>query len=94
MASVYILYSGKLDTFYTGSCMDLHYRIGQHLNKDFINSFTAKADDWTLFYFKDNLEYRQARSIERQIKEMKSKLYLHNLKKYPEMMEKLLLRYR
>lgn len=93
MASVYILYSGKLDKFYTGSCMDLHYRIGQHLNKDFIDSFTAKADGRTLFYFKVNLDYRQARFIERHIKEMKSKVYIQNLKKYPEMIEKLLLRY-
>ncbi len=27
MASIYILYSGKLDKLYTGSCMDLSYRI-------------------------------------------------------------------
>jgi putative endonuclease len=74
--------------------MDLHYRIGQHLNQHFIGSFTAKADDWVLSFFNDNLEYSQARSIERHIKEMKTKAYIQNLKKYPEMMEKLLFRYR
>jgi putative endonuclease len=94
MASIYILYSGKLDKFYTGSCMDLPYRIDQHLNKEFMNSFTAKADDWTLFFSKDDLEYKQARFIEQHIKDMKSKIFIQNLKKYPEMMEKLMLRYK
>ena len=89
MASIYILHSIQLDKFYIGSCKDLNYRIGQHLNKEFIKSFTSKADDWTLFFFADGLEYKQARLIEHHIKAMKSKSYIHNLKSYPEIIEKL-----
>ena len=83
MASVYILFSKKLDRFYTGSCNDLSYRIEQHFNKAFAQSFTANADDWELFFFVDNLHYKQARLIENHIKKMKSKVYIQNLKKYP-----------
>ena len=64
MASVYILYSQKLDRFYIGSCLNFALRLDQHLNKDFIDSFTAKTDDWLLFFSKDGLEYRQARLVE------------------------------
>jgi putative endonuclease len=93
MASVYILYSNILKRFYTGSCKDLSYRIDQHLNKDFAGAFTTNAGDWTLFIFKDDLEYKQARLIEQHIKKMKSSAYSINLKRYPEMMEKLMQKY-
>lgn len=98
MASVYILLSKKLDRpdgyrGYTGSCKDLGYRIGQHFNKDFTSSFTAKADDWELFFFVDGLHYTQARGIEEHIKKMKSKVYIKNLKKYPEIIQKLIVKY-
>jgi len=93
MASVYILFSKKLDRFYTGSCNDLSYRIDQHVNKEFSKSFTAKTDDWELFFFIDHLQYAQARSIEEHIKKMKSKIFIQNLKKHPEILQKLLLKY-
>ncbi|RCH56197.1 GIY-YIG nuclease family protein [Mucilaginibacter hurinus] len=89
MASVYILHSKKLNRYYTGSCKDLSCRIAQHLNKEFEKSFTAKADDWELYFFIDDLSYEQSRLIEAHIKRMKSKSYIHHLKKYPEMIEKL-----
>jgi putative endonuclease len=93
MASVYILYSNHLDSFYTGSCKDLSYRMGQHFNKEFAKSFTANADDWELFFFIDELDYTQARGIEAHIKRMKSRTYIHNLKKYPEIADKLKAKY-
>ena len=89
MASVYILFSARLSKFYTGSCDHLIYRIQQHLSKEFLKSFTSKVTDWELFLLIDDLEYGQARSIENHIKEMKSKTYIQNLKKYPEMKERL-----
>jgi putative endonuclease len=93
MASVYILFSSHLNRFYVGSCADRTYRIGQHLSKEFKASFTAKAEDWELFLFIDDLTYSQARGIEGHIKRMKSKEYIFNLKQYPDMQEKLKLRF-
>jgi putative endonuclease len=89
MATVYILYSEKLNRFYTGSCKELEFRIEQHLEKVFASSFTAKANDWTLFFAVRDLHYDQARKIEGHIKRMKSKTYIGNLKKFPQMMEQL-----
>ena len=94
MASVYILYSPGLDIYYTGSCKDLSYRINQHVNKVFTKSFTSVREDWELFFYEDNLGYKQARSIEAHIKRMKSKTYIHNIKEYPEIIEKLREKYK
>lgn len=88
MASVYILFSNQLDRFYIGSCKDLFYRIDQHLNKEFIKSFTTKAEDWELYISIDDLTHEQARSIEQHVKKMKSKNYIQNLRKYPEIFER------
>lgn len=89
MASVYILFSQKLDTFYTGSCIDLEQRLSDHNNKTHSNSYTKITDDWVLYFEITDLEYQVSRKIEKYIKSMKSKKYIENLKKYPEMSLKL-----
>jgi putative endonuclease len=89
MATVYILYSKSIDRFYTGSCKDLDKRLNQHLNNKFEKSFTSKTSDWEIYHVIEKLEYSQARKIEKHIKKMKSKKYVQNLKRYPEIIEKL-----
>ena len=84
MAFVYILYSKKLDRFYVGSCLDLDARVKEHLNKKYLG-FTSNANDWELFVSISDLQYKQARKIEEYVKKMKSKTYIKNLKKYPEL---------
>ena len=94
MATVYILYSLELNKFYIGSCIDLQMRLHQHINKDFGNSFTSKVADWVVFLAIDNLNYEQSRCIEQHIKKMKSVTYIKNLKIYPEIVGKLIERYK
>ena len=94
MAAVYILYSPVLDRFYTGSCIDFEQRFQDHQSKKYIDSFTSNASDWELYLRIDKLSYRQARAIERHIKKMKSRIYIENLLKYPEMVQKLINRYK
>ena len=94
MASVYILHSIIINKYYIGSCNDLASRLQQHTNKEFSNSFTAKANDWILFFSIDNLNYQQARLIEGHIKSMKNITYIINLKKYPDITLKLIERYK
>ena len=94
MATTYILYSKKIDSYYTGSCLDLKSRLQEHINNKYEKSFTKKADDWIVFLKINNLEYSQARNIEKHIKKMKSKIYITNLIKYPEIIEKLTLKYK
>jgi len=93
MACVYILYSSSADLFYIGCTNDLEVRIGYHLSKEFQNSFTSKYTDWELFFETPNLSIRQARKIEAHIKKMKSKKFIMNLKKYPDILKKLKIKY-
>ena len=85
MASVYILYSSKIDRYYVGSCLDLSERLNQHNSKFFSSAFTIQSDDWNLFFSIDDLLYQQARNIEAHIKNMKSRKYILHLKKYPDL---------
>jgi len=92
MAAVYILYSEMLDRYYVGSSRDFATRLA-HLDKDLGRGFTAKAADWKAFLVIDNLEYRQARSVESHIKRMKSRKYIEDLKRFPEISQRLILKY-
>src|SRR5690606_41337523 len=73
MATVYILYSKSVNSYYTGSCVDLGGRMQQHIHKTYSDSYTKRASDWELYFYIENLEYRQAREIESHIKSMKSR---------------------
>jgi putative endonuclease len=89
MATVYILYSPKLNKYYTGSCADLAIRFQQHQKNIFPEGFTTITDDWEIYYVMEDLQYIQARKIEFHIKKMKSKKYIEDLKTYPEIGQKL-----
>jgi len=90
MATVYILFSEKLNKHYIGSCKNLDERLVKHKEKEYINSFTSNTNDWKLCFQVQDLDYQQARKIESHIKSMKSKIYIQNLMKYPEMIIKLI----
>ena len=95
MAAFYILYTFSKDQYYIGSCANLAIRIEQHKNKEFDKSFTAlRADDWELFFSVEDLEFEQARRIERHVKAMKSRKYIENLAKLPEIVKKLKMKYK
>lgn len=90
---VYILHSGKLDTFYVGETVDLESRIEAHNNGVYRGSFTRRVNDWVLFLKIECVSRKQARCIEAHIKRMKSRGYILNLKKYPEIASKLKIKY-
>jgi putative endonuclease len=89
MASVYILFSAKLNKHYIGSCNDLVARLEEHKQKKYQGAYTKNSDDWELYLSINDLEYKQARSIESHIKRMKSKVYIENLLNYPTIIERL-----
>lgn len=93
MASVYILFSNDLNKFYVGSCFDLSERLLEHKNERYKNAFTASTSDWELFYSIENLTQESARLIEAHIKKMKSKVFILNLKKHPDIIAKLRINY-
>ena len=90
---VYILYSKNLNRFYVGYSSNLEERLIFHENAE-SRKFTSNADDWVLFN-KINCESKaQGLAVEAHIKRMKSKKYIENLFKYPEMLNNLLNKYR
>ena len=87
----YILFSETLQKFYVGAS---HEAIDQRLEKHNQHSygehrFTAAANDWNLFIEIRALDFAHAVRMERKIKSMKSSKYIGNLKKYPELVDKL-----
>ncbi|EDM45751.1 hypothetical protein SCB49_08077 [unidentified eubacterium SCB49] len=68
MATFYIIYSKSTDLYYSGSCLDFETRIKEHNNHTYNNSFTARANDWYLFYKVDHIDYKTARAIEAHVK--------------------------
>ena len=92
--TVYILHSEKLNRYYTGYTFNLETRIDFHLNDTQVRKFTHKASDWKLVFIVNASTKNQALLIEKHIKSMKSKVYIENLIKYPEMSLKLLEKYK
>ena len=89
MNFVYILYSIALNKYYVGEAVDLQERIKQHNSGFYDSAYTKQVSDWVLYHFIDCNDRVQARKIETHIKKMKSKVYIQNLKKHPEITEKL-----
>ncbi|MBL7789629.1 MAG: GIY-YIG nuclease family protein [Chitinophagales bacterium] len=72
---------------------DLNSRIAKHNASDYGNKYTSQASDWTLFHYIEWSSYAQAINIERHIKRMKSRKYIEDLIKYPNISINLVLKY-
>jgi len=85
MYFVYIIFSEKLNRFYTGTTNDLDKRIEEHNSAFYPNSFTSKGIPWQLkvcFSFENNLH---AYFAERFVKRMKSKVFIRKIIEQPEL---------
>jgi putative endonuclease len=90
---VYILHSEKLDKFYIGTSDDFENRFREHNTEIKPDSFTLRGRPWKQFFVINNLTSKQAYSIEKHIKQMKSTKYIENLAKYSQIIERLRARY-
>ena len=89
MTCCYIIYSPSLDSFYIGvTHQSMNQSLDSHNTGKYSKSFTSKANDWEVFLTLAGEDYAHAIRIERKIKRMKSRKYLINLKKYPELLDK------
>jgi putative endonuclease len=86
----YIIYSKALNRFYVGYTSDINERLKLH-NEGYFGgrTYTRKTSDWELFLLIPCDTITQAILVESKIKRMKSRKYIENLKKYPEMLEKI-----
>lgn len=88
---VYILYSEKLNRYYTGSTnLEPTDRLKQHNEGFNDNGYTTRGIPWKLFLTMECQTREQSRQVELHIKRMKSKKYIENLNKYEELRQKLL----
>lgn len=71
---VYIIFSSKLNKYYTGYTSDVEARVIQH--NAGLSSYTSRANDWKLSY-KETFETREeAIKREKEIKSKKSRKYI------------------
>ena len=49
MATVYILYSQKINQYYIGSFLDLEKRLAEHLSSEKDVASTKRSDDWDVY---------------------------------------------
>ena len=77
MAYTYILFSGKLNKFYVGACIDISRRLHEHSIGH--SKFTSTGIPWQLVYTEEFATLPQAKQREKQIKNMKSRKYIENL---------------
>ena len=91
MAHTYILHSKAINKFYVGACSkNLEERIAAHNSGKYgSKSFSHIANDWELKVSFDCINYSHAIRLEKKIKSMKSKVYIQNLIKCPELRTKI-----
>jgi len=87
----YILFSEKLNKFYVGATHDeIEFRLQKHNKHSYgAHRFTAGTNDWGIYLILEAVDFPHVVRMERKIKAMKSRTYILNLKKYPELQEKL-----
>jgi putative endonuclease len=74
---VYIIYSEKLDKYYTGVTDNLEWRLKRH-NQGW-GRFTKAGIPWDLVYYEEYLTKKEALKREREIKVRKSRKYIESL---------------
>jgi len=87
----YIIFSKTLNRYYIGYTSGIKERLKLHNNGHFGGkSYTSRSKDWEVYLLIPCPTIEQAVSIESRIKRMKSRKYIENLKKYPELVEKMI----
>ena len=87
----YILFSRSINRYYIGYTKDIDERVKLHNTGHFGGrAYTYKASDWDVFLLIPCNTLSEAVKLESKIKRMKSRKYIENLKKYPEMVNKLI----
>ena len=93
MMACYIIYSTSLDRFYTAITQEsMENRLEIHNKSGYGDHYTSQSSDWEIFLIIPCISVSLSIKIVRHIKKMKSKLYIQNLKKYPERVEKILIK--
>ena len=93
MHYVYVIQSSQDFSYYVGHTSDLTARLKYHNSIGKNIGVTRRKIPWSYFFVLEVENRTIAEKIEKHIKRMKSREYLKNLAKYPEMGEKLVKKY-
>ncbi|MCY7293080.1 MAG: GIY-YIG nuclease family protein [Ferruginibacter sp.] len=77
MPFIYIIYSEKLNKYYTGACINLERRLYEHNIGH--SKFTSVGLPWILKYSEQYSTLPLAKKRELEIKKKKSRLYIEKL---------------
>ena len=77
MPYCYIIFSGRLNKFYIGACIDIARRLYEHNIGH--SKFTSTGIPWKLMYTKEFISLPEAKKYEHQIKKMKSRKFIEKL---------------
>ena len=77
MWKVYIIYSEKIDRYYTGVTDDLIWRLERH-NQGW-GRYTKRGIPWTLVYCEEYNSKSDALKREREIKNRKSRTFIESI---------------
>ena len=77
MPNIYIIYSKKLDKYYTGACIDLQRRLYEHNIGH--SKFTSLGVPWILKYSEPFSTLQLAKKRELEIKKKKARIYIEKL---------------
>ncbi|WP_396127657.1 GIY-YIG nuclease family protein [Algoriphagus halophytocola] len=77
MATLYILFSNRLNKYYVGACTDLERRLREHNIGH--SKFTATGIPWRVVYTETFDDLKSAKRRESYIKRMKSRQYIESL---------------
>ena len=93
MYYVYVIQSLKDQSFYIGRTSDLERRLKWHNSEEENIGVTKRKIPWQYYHIIEVSDQHVADKIERHIKRMKSRKYLKDLARYPEMSERLVEKY-
>ncbi len=93
MHYVYVIKSLKNGSFYIGKTSNLVDRLHFHNTAELNVGVSRNGIPWAYFYTLEVEDAKAAGKIEDHIKKMKSRKYISDLKKYPEISQKLIKKY-
>ncbi len=83
-----------MNRYYVGHTSDFEQRIKMHNDGHFGGkTYTRRAKDWEEFLLIPCSTAKLAVYLEMKIKRMKSRKYIENLKKYPDLIKKIIREY-
>ncbi|MFS4454798.1 GIY-YIG nuclease family protein [Maribacter sp. 2304DJ31-5] len=93
MHFAYVIRSKIDNSFYIGRTSDLIARLEFHNSRTKNTGTTRSKIPWDYFYTLEVKDPKIAGKIEKHIKKMKSRTYIHNLRRYPEIARELIKKY-